>query len=69
MLMVAGGAIPRGGTLTVDAADGGYRVIASGLNARLTAATAELLGGAPASRSTPMPSSRSIPGFWPGIAD
>ena len=46
--MVGGGAIPRGGTLTVDAADGGYRVTASGLNARVTAATAELLGGSPA---------------------
>jgi histidine phosphotransferase ChpT len=46
MLVIAGGAIPRGGTLTVDAADGGYRVVASGLNARLTAATAELIGGA-----------------------
>jgi histidine phosphotransferase ChpT len=48
MLMVGGGAIPRGGTLTVDPLDGGFRVIAAGLNARLTAATAELLGGSPA---------------------
>ena len=43
MLVIAAGAIPRGGTLTVDALDGGYRVVASGLNARLTAATAELI--------------------------
>jgi len=48
MLMVAVGAIPRGGTITVDAADTGYRVAASGLNARLTQATAELLSGSPA---------------------
>jgi histidine phosphotransferase ChpT len=50
MLMVAGGAIPRGGTLTVDpvGAGAGFRVTASGLNARLTQATAELLGGSPA---------------------
>src|SRR5580658_5386944 len=48
MLMVGGGAIPRGGTLTVDRFEGGFRVIAAGLNARLTAATAELLGGSPA---------------------
>ena len=48
MLMVGGGAIPRGGTLTVDSLDGGYRVTAAGLNARITPATAELLGGSPA---------------------
>ena len=48
MLMVGGGAIPRGGTLTVDPVDSGYRVTASGLNARLTAITAELLSGSPA---------------------
>jgi histidine phosphotransferase ChpT len=48
MLMVAVGAIPRGGTITVDAAGTGYRVAASGLNARLTQATAELLSGSPA---------------------
>ncbi len=48
MLMVSGGAIPRGGTLTVDPFDGGYRVTAAGLNARITPATAELLGGSPA---------------------
>ncbi len=48
MLMVGGGAIPRGGTLTVDPLDGGYRVTAAGPNARITPATAELLGGSPA---------------------
>ena len=48
MLMVGVGAIPRGGTLTVESRDGGYRVTAAGLNARITPATAELLGGSPA---------------------
>lgn len=48
MLMVGGVAIPRGGTLTVDPFEGGYRVTAAGLNARLTTATAELLSGSPA---------------------
>jgi histidine phosphotransferase ChpT len=48
MLVVATGSIPRGGSLTVDPADGGYRVLASGLNARVNAVTAELLSGSPA---------------------
>ena len=48
MLMVAVGAIPRGGTLTLDPLGAGYRVTATGLNARLTPATAELLSGSPA---------------------
>lgn len=48
MLMVGGGAIPRGGTLTVDPLEGGYRITAAGLNARLTAAVTELLSGSPA---------------------
>jgi histidine phosphotransferase ChpT len=47
MLLVGTGTIPRGGTLTVDALDNGYRVVAAGLNARLTAATAELIAGSP----------------------
>src|SRR6202044_653659 len=32
MLMVAVGTIPRGGILTIDPAEGGYRVAATGLN-------------------------------------
>jgi len=53
MLMIAAGAVPRGGTLTVDPAAGGeggsgFRVTAAGLNARLPAAAAELLAGSPA---------------------
>ena len=48
MMMVAGGAIPRGGTLTVDPLDSGYRITAAGLNARVTPATVELLSGSPA---------------------
>lgn len=49
MLMVAAAAIPRGGTLTVDAIEGaaGFRIAAAGLNARVTPATAELLVGSP----------------------
>jgi histidine phosphotransferase ChpT len=50
MLMIAAGAIPRGGTLTVDRGEvgAGFRIMATGLNARLTSATAELLSGRPA---------------------
>ncbi len=47
MLVVATGTIPRGGTLTADPLDNGFRITASGLNARVTPATAELLGGHP----------------------
>ena len=70
MLLIAAGAIPRGGTLTVDPVEGGqgFRITASGLNARLTQATAELLVGSPAARSTPMAFSPSIPASWRGIA-
>ncbi len=46
MLVVAVSTIPRGGTLMVDAFENGYRIVASGLNARLAAATAELISGA-----------------------
>jgi histidine phosphotransferase ChpT len=48
MLMVAVGTIPRGGTLAVDPAEGGYRITATGLNARLSPVSAELLAGIPA---------------------
>jgi histidine phosphotransferase ChpT len=48
MLLVASGAIPRGGTLTADPMGEGYRVTARGLNARLAPATADLLAGTPA---------------------
>jgi histidine phosphotransferase ChpT len=52
MLMIAAATISRGGTLTVDpatAAEGpsGFQVAASGLNARLSPGTAELLAGSP----------------------
>jgi histidine phosphotransferase ChpT len=47
MLVVAVGTIPRGGTLTVEPFENGYRIVAAGLNARLAAATAELISGAP----------------------
>jgi histidine phosphotransferase ChpT len=50
MLLIATGGIPRGGTLTVDPLPGaeaitGFVVTASGLNAKLNPATAELLVG------------------------
>jgi histidine phosphotransferase ChpT len=47
MLLIAAGSIPRGGTLTVDPAEGGqgFRITAAGLNARLNQTAAELLGG------------------------
>jgi histidine phosphotransferase ChpT len=48
MVLVACGTIPRGGTVTVEGADGGYRVRATGLNARLAPTTADLLAGNPA---------------------
>jgi histidine phosphotransferase ChpT len=47
MLMVGTGSIPRGGTLTAEPLGNGFRVTATGLNARVTAATAELLAGSP----------------------
>ena len=49
MVLVAAGAIPRGGTLTADPAEGsaGFRIVAAGLNARVTPTTVELLVGAP----------------------
>ena len=48
LLVVATQAIPRGGTLTADAMGEGYNITARGLNARLGAATPDLLAGAPA---------------------
>jgi histidine phosphotransferase ChpT len=50
MLLIAASSISRGGTLTVDlvaAGDGdsGFVVLASGINAKLNAVTAELLAG------------------------
>ncbi|MGH6671445.1 MAG: histidine phosphotransferase ChpT [Xanthobacteraceae bacterium] len=50
MMLIAAGAIPRGGTLTVDPieAAAGFRILASGLNARVTPVTVDLLAGSPA---------------------
>jgi histidine phosphotransferase ChpT len=50
MLLVSAGMIPRGGTLTVDPVAGGpgCSITASGLNARVTPATIDLLVGSPA---------------------
>ena len=49
MLLIGVGAIPRGGTITVDAVQGGpgFCITASGVNARLTQSTSELLIGSP----------------------
>jgi histidine phosphotransferase ChpT len=49
MLLVAVGCIPRGGTLKIDAAEGGtgFCITASGLHARLTEAIPDLLAGSP----------------------
>jgi histidine phosphotransferase ChpT len=52
MLLIAAGAVSRGGTLTIDPVAGGdgiagFLVTASGLNAKLNPATAELLAGSP----------------------
>jgi len=49
MLLVAVGAIPRGGTITIDPVDEskGFRLSSVGLNARLAEATVELLAGSP----------------------
>jgi histidine phosphotransferase ChpT len=50
MLLVAVGTIPRGGSIAIDPTEGGkgFRLTASGLNARLAEATAGLLVGSPA---------------------
>src|SRR5580698_3208743 len=50
MLLVAVGTIPRGGSITIDPTEDGkgFRLTASGLNARLAEATAGLLVGSPA---------------------
>jgi histidine phosphotransferase ChpT len=65
MLLVAAGAIPRGGSLTVDPVQGGpgFRITASGLNARVTAIVAELLTGNP---SQPV-DAHGIQPFYTGI--
>ena len=52
MLLIAAGAIPRGGTLTINPipdgeAVAGFAVTAAGLNAKLNPATVELLAGSP----------------------
>jgi len=53
MLLIGAGAIPRGGSLKIDPlreGEGvsGFQITASGLNARLTQNTVELLAGSPA---------------------
>ena len=53
MLLIAAATVSRGGALTVEPAEpgqlaSGFKVTATGVNARLNPATAELLGGLPA---------------------
>src|SRR5438105_4615453 len=48
MLLVAGNAIPRGGSMTVEAGDkDGFRIVANGLNARIPPAVPGLVAGEP----------------------
>jgi histidine phosphotransferase ChpT len=65
MLLIGVGAIPRGGTITVDAVqDGpGIRITSAGVNARLTQTTSELLIGNP---SQPV-DAHGIQPFYTGI--
>jgi histidine phosphotransferase ChpT len=65
MLIIAAGTVPRGGMLTVDPVEGGagFRITASGLNARVTAVVAELLGGNP----TQPVDAHGIQPFYTGI--
>jgi histidine phosphotransferase ChpT len=63
MLLVASGAIPRGGSLTVDPMGEGYRITARGLNARLAPATADLLAGT----SAEAVNAHAIQPFYTGI--
>jgi histidine phosphotransferase ChpT len=65
MILVAASAIPRGGMLAVDAIEGatGFRVTATGLNARLLPATADLLAGTP----TQPVDAHGIQPFYAGI--
>jgi histidine phosphotransferase ChpT len=65
MILVAAGAVPRGGTLAVDAHSGGpgFRITASGPNARVTPVTIELLVGSP----TQPVDAHGIQPFYTGI--
>jgi histidine phosphotransferase ChpT len=65
MLLVAVGAIARGGTLTVDPNQGapGFRIAASGLNARVTPATVDLL----VASATQTVDAHGIQPFYTGI--
>jgi histidine phosphotransferase ChpT len=65
MLIIGAGAIPRGGTLSVDPIPGakGFRVTAAGLNARLTPTTAGLLVG----NTTDAVDAHAIQPFYTGI--
>lgn len=68
MMLIAGQAIPRGGVLTVDPVGQGdtmgFRVVASGTNARVPHAVPPLLAGAPAESSV---DAHAIQPFYTGL--
>ena len=71
MLAIAGQAIPRGGSLTVDpigfGETMGFKVTAAGVNAKVPPAVPSLLGGRPPRASTPTAFNRSMRAYWPGL--
>jgi histidine phosphotransferase ChpT len=68
MLIVAAGAIPRGGSLTIDPLGTGeatgFRIAAAGLNARIPPAAVSLLEGAPESGTV---DAHAIQPFYTGL--
>jgi histidine phosphotransferase ChpT len=68
MVVIAGGTIPRGGTLTVDPVGSGdtmgFRITASGINARVPAAVPLLLEGQPESGTV---DAHAIQPFYTGL--
>ena len=68
MMLIAGQAIPRGGMLTVDPVGQGetmgFRVVASGANARVPQAVPSLLAGAPAESGV---DAHAIQPFYTGL--
>jgi histidine phosphotransferase ChpT len=68
MMLIAGQAIPRGGVLTVDPVGQGetlgFRVVASGTNARVPHAVPPLLAGAPAESGV---DAHAIQPFYTGL--
>ena len=71
MFLVGVATISRGGTITVDPVEGssGFRISASGVNARLLRRRPNCSSAARASPWMPTAFSLSIPVSWRGIAD